>query len=129
MRDESAKCVSQGRRAHIPVEETVGPTQVAEAEAAESANLEVEANPDEEMVMRHTLYIDCFLPGTCPADQSQLPPGRDRTPPAPSGCAKKKQRVGDPHPKVPSDASSKALPRASDGIVIREPTSASRPTA
>ena len=63
MRDESAKCVSQGRRAHILVEETVGPTQVAEAEAAEPANLEVEANPDEEMVMRHTLYIDCFLPG------------------------------------------------------------------
>ena len=71
MRDESVECMSQGRRAHIPVEETVGPAQVAEAKAAEPANLEVEANLKEEMVTRHTLYIDCFLPGTRPADQSQ----------------------------------------------------------
>ena len=129
MRDELAEHVSQGRRAHIPVEETVGPDQVAETEAAELANLEVEANPDEEMVTQHTLSINCFLPGTRQADQSQQPPGRDRTPPTPSGCAKKKQRVGDPPPKVPSDAPSKAPPYASVGIVIREPTDASRPTA
>ena len=129
MRDESAERVSQGRRAHIPVEESVGPNQVAETEAAEPANSEVEANPDEEMVTRHTLSIDCFLPGIRQAGQFQQPPGRDRTPPAPFSCAKKKQRVGDPPPKVPSDSPSKAPPQASVGIVIREPTSAFRPTA
>ena len=50
MREKSAERMSQGCRAHIPIEETVGPTQVAEAEAVEPANSEVEANPDEEMV-------------------------------------------------------------------------------
>ena len=81
------------------------------------------------MVTKRTLSIDRFLPGAHLAIQPQKTLAKDRTLPLPSsGRAKKKQRIGDP-PKVPSDALSKTPPRASGGIVIREPTGASRPTA
>ena len=83
------------------------------------------------MVAKRTLSIDWFLPGAHLATQPQKTLAKDQTPPSPplsSSCAKKKQRIGDP-PKVPSDALSKTPPRASGGIVIWEPTGASRPTA
>ena len=83
------------------------------------------------MVAKHIMSIDQFLLGAHLTTQPQKTPAKDRTLPSPppsSGCAKKKQRIGDP-PKVPSDALSKTPPRASGGIVIWEPTGASRPTA
>ena len=59
---ESAKCVSQSRKTHIPVEGPDSPVQVAEPVAVESANpSEVEADLGEEMVTRRTLTIDRFF--------------------------------------------------------------------
>ena len=55
-----------------------------------------EAGLEEEMVTRRTLTIDQFLPDGRPTAQPQKTLGKDRTPPPPSGCAKKKQRVFDP---------------------------------
>ena len=56
---ESAKCVSQRRKTHIPVEGPYSLVQVAEPVAVESANpSEAEADLGEEMVTRRTLTID-----------------------------------------------------------------------
>ena len=80
------------------------------------------------MVTWRSLTVDHFLPGACSAGQTQQPPTRDRTPPPPSGHAKKKQRVGDPPSKTPTDAPSNTPPWPTDGIVIQEPTRTPRPT-
>ena len=129
VRDESTKRVSQSRKAHNLVEGPDTSIQEAEPIAVKPVHsLEVEANLGEKMVTRHTLSIDRFLLGAYPTAQPQKTPTKDRTPPPPSSSrAKKKQCVSDP-PKVPSDAPSKNPPRASGGIVIREPVDASRST-
>ena len=102
VKNESVKRVSRSHKAHIPIERPNTPAQVAEAAIAEPANPEAEANL-EDMVMRRTLSIDHFLPNTRLASQPQQPLTWDRTPPLPFGHAKKKQRVGDPPLRVPSD--------------------------
>ena len=59
VKDDSAKCVSQSCKTHIPVEGLDALVQVAELVAAESANpSEVKADLGEEMVTRRTLTID-----------------------------------------------------------------------
>ena len=71
VRDESAECVSQSRKTHIPVE---GPdaVQATELEAAEPTHsLEATANLGEEIVTRCTPTVDWFLPGACSVAQSQ----------------------------------------------------------
>ena len=114
---------------HIPIERPDAPTQVAEAVEVEPTDLEPEANLDEDMVTCRTFSINRFLPDTRPAGQPQQPPTQDRTPPPPSVHTKKKQRVGDPPSRIPSDVPSKTPYWLSSGIVIWEPTGAPHPMA
>ena len=66
MRDESAECVSQSRRVHVPVEEPEAPVQVTEpttVESVHSSKAESNFDEEEEMVTRRALTIDQFVPG------------------------------------------------------------------
>ena len=76
------------------------------------------------------MTVDRFLPDTQPMAQPQEPQGKNRTPSPPqAGRAKKKQRVVDQPPRIPSDAPARTPPRVSGGITIREPVNDCRPTA
>lgn len=67
VRDASADLVSQSRKVHVPIEEPEALARAVEL-AAESVNSsEVEADQGEEMMTKHTMTIDRFLPGTSPA--------------------------------------------------------------
>ena len=59
MRDKSAKCVSQNRKVHEPVEVLDTLTHVVEPEVAE-------ASQDAVMVNKRKMTVDRFLPGTQP---------------------------------------------------------------
>ena len=61
------------------------------------------------MVTRRKMIVDRFIPGTQPPAQPQG--GDHAPPPLAASCPKKKQRVGDQPPKVPSDVPQRLLPR------------------
>ena len=91
MRDESTECMSQSQKSHIPVEGPDASTQATEPGAVDPTHsLEATVDLGEEMVTRWALTVDRFLLSTRSASQSQQLLGRDRTPPPPSGRAKKK---------------------------------------
>ena len=102
----------------MPVEVPNAPAQVAKL-------VEVEVDQDATMVTRRKMTVNQFIPGTQPPSQLQ---GRDHAPPPPGASRpKKKQRVGDQPPKVPSDAPTKTSPQG--GIMIREPVGEPQPPA
>ena len=112
IRDASTDIVSQSRAVHKPIEEPQAQVQPAEQEAVGSVNSS-EAETDQREI------------------RSQEPQGKSQTPPPPpSARSQKRQCTIDQPPKGSGDAPPKTPPpRASGGIVIREPTSDARPTA
>lgn len=65
VRDELAKCASQSRRVHMPVEEPEALVQVTEpttAKFVQSSGVEYDLG-EEEMVTRRALTVDRFVPG------------------------------------------------------------------
>lgn len=59
VKDKSAKCVSQSRKVHIPIEEPEAPAQPIEPKA-------IEAHQDAEMVTKRKMTVNRFLLGTRP---------------------------------------------------------------
>ena len=77
------------------------------------------------MVTRRKMTIDRFIPSTQPSAQPQV--GDRASPPPTASHPKKKQKVGDHPPKVPSEVPTKTPPWG--GITIREPMGGSQPPA
>ena len=136
LRDKSAERVSRCLRelAHeaiqqeAPIQEQAQPKNpVVEPEhpALETTILSAaDTHPNENMMAKKVMTIDCFVPG---AQQPTQPPpsqGRSQVPPPPpssqAGRARKKQRVADQSSTGPGDAAVQTPPRPTGGIVIHE---------
>ena len=72
-----------------------------------------------------------FLPNARSAGQQQGPQGRSPTPPPPPPLrhSQKRQRTAEQPPAVSRVVPSRTPPRASGGIIIREPPHDAQPTA
>ena len=64
IRGESTKCVSQSRKAHVPIKVPVDPVLLTEQETTE-------VELDAEMVTRRKMTVGQFLPITHPPAESQ----------------------------------------------------------
>lgn len=104
VRDTLANSISQSHVVHKPVEELKAQVQPTNQVAAESVNSsEVEANQGkDEIVVKRTMTIDCFLLDARSATQQQQTQSKNQTPLAAHSL--KRQRTSDQPPRVSRDA-------------------------